>query len=165
MARNNPKPTENVDWDATGEIVTPSAGRKTAGWLFNIKPPAQNFNWLWNLLGLQQFYSNAQVEDWIVIDSDADEGDYATIAAYIADAPAGGDRLLVKTSETVSAQLVIPNGITIKMLDGKTINSATNIATSIIKFGSNIIIEGVLGIITTQTGTTANARAFETSAT
>ena len=40
MARNNPKPGDKIDWDATGNIVEPNAGRKTSGWLFNVKPPA-----------------------------------------------------------------------------------------------------------------------------
>ena len=157
MARNNPKPTDKVDWDATGEITSPSAGRKTAGWLFNIKPPAQNFNWLWNLLGLQQFYSNAQVQDWIVIDSDADERDYATLTAYLADAPAAGDRLLIKQDQTVTVQTVIPDDITLKFLDGSRLLCATNIATSVLQMGSDIIIEGVLSLILSQAGTTDKA--------
>lgn len=157
MPRNNPKPTGKVNWDATGNIVEPNAGRKTSGWLFGVKPPAQNFNWLWNLLGLNQFYSNAQVEDWIVIDSDADEGDYATLVAYIADAPAAGDRILVKEDQTVTAQIVLPANITLKFLDGSNLLCATNIATSVLKLGSNPIIEGVLNIVLSQTGTTAKA--------
>lgn len=157
MARNNPKPSGKVNWDATGNIVEPNAGRKTSGWLFGVKPPAQNFNWLWNLLGLNQLYSNAQVEDWIVIDSDADEGDYATLAAYIADSPAISDRILVKEDQTVTAQVVLPDNVTLKFLDGSRLLCATNIATSVLKLGSNPIIEGVLNIILSQTGTTAKA--------
>ena len=157
MARNNPKPGGKVDWDATGNIVEPNAGRKTSGWLFNVKPPAQNFNWLWNLLGLQQFYSNAQVEDWIVIDSDADERDYATLTAYLADAPAAGDRILIKEDQTVTVQTVIPDDITLKFLDGSRLLCATNIATSVLQVGSNIIVEGVLKIVLSQPGTTDKA--------
>lgn len=157
MARNNPKPGGKVDWDATGNIVEPNAGRKTSGWLFSVKPPAQNFNWLWNLLGLQQFYSNAQVQDWIVIDSDADEGDYATLTAYLADAPAAGDRLLIKEDQTVTVQTVIPSGVTLKFLDGARLLCATNIATSVLQMGSNIVVEGVLNIVLSQTGTTDKA--------
>lgn len=157
MARNNPKPGGKVDWDATGNIVEPNAGRKTSGWLFSVKPPAQNFNWLWNLLGLQQFYSNAQVQDWIVIDSDADERDYATLTAYLADSPAAGDRLLIKEDQTVTVQTVIPSDITIKFLDGSRLLCATNIATSVLQMGSDIIIEGILTIVLSQTGTTDKA--------
>jgi hypothetical protein len=157
MARNNPKPSEKIDWQAIGQIIVPSAARKLAGWLFSIKPPAQNFNWKWNLDSLQQLYSNAQVEDWIVIDSDADEGDYATLAAYIADAPAAGNRILVKEDQTVTAQVVLPANVTLKFLDGSRLLCATNIATSVLKLGSNPIIEGVLNIVLSQTGVTAKA--------
>lgn len=158
--RNNPKPGGKVDWDATGNITEPNAGRKTSGWLFTVKPPAQNFNWFWNLLGLQQFYSNAQVEDWIVIDSDADEQDYATLTAYLADSPTAGDRLLIKEDQTVAVQTVIPSDITLKFLDGARLLCATDIATSILQLGSNIIIEGVLNLILSQTGTTDKAVEF-----
>jgi hypothetical protein len=160
MPRNNPKPGGKVDWDATGNIIEPNAGRKTSGWLFSVKPPAQNFNWLWNLLSLQQFYSNAQVEDWIVIDSDADEGDYSTLTAYLADSPVAGDRLLIKEDQTVTVQTVIPSDITIKFLDGAGILCATNIATSVLQLGSNIVIESVLNVILSQTGTTDKAVEF-----
>lgn len=158
--RNNPKPGGKVDWDATGNITEPNAGRKTSGWLFTVKPPAQNFNWFWNLLGLQQFYSNAQVQDWIVIDSDADEQDYATLTAYLADSPTAGDRLLIKKDQTVAVQTVIPSDITLKFLDGARLLCATDIATSILQLGSNIIIEGVLNLVLSQTGTTDKAVEF-----
>ena len=161
MARNNPKPSGKINWQAIGEIIVPSPARKLAGWLFNIKPPAQSFNWFWNLTGLQQFYSNAQVEDWIVIDSDADEGDYATLVAYIADAPAAGDRILVKEDQTVTAQFVLPANVTLKFLDGSRLLCATNIATSVLKLGSNLIIEGVLNIVLSHTGTTAKAVEYD----
>lgn len=159
--RNNPKPGGKIDWDATGNIVEPSIGRKISGWLFGVKPPAQNFNWFWNLVGLQQFYSNAQVEDWIVIDSDADEGDYATLAEYIADAPVAGDRILVKEDQTITAQLAIPSFITLKLLDGVRLLSSTNIATSVLKLNDAIVIEGVLNILLSHTGTTAKAVEFD----
>lgn len=39
--------SENLpQWDNTG--VEPSGAKKTAGWLFNEKPPAEWFNWLFN---------------------------------------------------------------------------------------------------------------------
>jgi hypothetical protein len=161
MARNNPKPTGKVDWDATGNIVEPNAGRKTSGWLFDVKPPAQNFNWFWWLVGKLGIYYSAQVEDWIVIDSDADEGDYAALADYIADAPAVGDRVLVKEDQTVTVQTIIPDGITIKFLDGARILSATDTATSVLKLGTDIVIEGELNVILSQTGTIAKAVEFD----
>ncbi|MCK5605102.1 hypothetical protein KAR91_24645 [Candidatus Pacearchaeota archaeon] len=162
MARNNPKPNEKPDWvpDDTSNIVVPGAGRKTSGWLFEVKPPAENFNWFWNLISRFTDYFAAQAEDWIVIDSDADEGDYATLAAYLADAPAAGDRILVKEDQTITVQTVIPSDISLKFLDGSDLLCATNIATSILQFGSNIVIEGVLNLVLSQTGTTDKAIEF-----
>lgn len=159
MARNNPKPTDKIDWEATGNIVPPQASRKLSGWQFTIKPSAQRFNWFWNLTGLQQFYSNAQVEDWIVIDSDADEGDYATIAAYIADSPAAGDRILVKQDEVIAAKMTFPSGITIKFLKGVAITTVTDLADAI-EFGSDISIEGTLVFEASHTGTLVDAIVF-----
>ena len=161
MARNNPKPSGKINWQAIGEIIVPSPARKLAGWLFNIKPPAQSFNWFWNLTGLQQFYSTAQVEDWIVIDSDADEGDYTTLVAWEADAPAADDRLLIKEDQTITAQFVLLDNVTLKFLDGARLLCATNIATSVLKLGSNPIIEGVLNIVLSHTGTTAKAVEYD----
>lgn len=159
MARGNPKPTEKPDWvpDDSSNIVTPSAGRKTSGWLFNVKPPAENHNWFWNLISRFTDYFGAQVEDWIVIDSDADEGDYATLAAYIADAPAANDRILVKEDQTITGQLDLGSDKTIKFIDGARLLSSTNIATSALKLINNIIIEGILNIVLSQTGTTGKA--------
>jgi hypothetical protein len=103
-------------------------------------------------------YLSAQVEDWIVIDS---EGDYATLTAYLADAPAAGDRILVKEDQTVTVQTGIPSDVTIKFLDGANLLSSTAIATSLLKMGSNVIIEGVLNIVMNQAGTTAKAVEFD----
>ena len=99
--------------------------------------------------------NNPQVEDWIVID--ATEGDYATLVEWEADTPAANDRLLVKEDQTITAQFVLPDNVTIKFLDGARLLCATNIATSVLKLGSNPIIEGVLNIVLSQTGTTAKA--------
>ena len=101
----------------------------------------------------------SQAEDWIVID--ATEGDYPTLVAYLADAPATDDRILVKEDQTVTAQVVLPDNITIKFLDGARLLCATNIATSILKTGTNLIIEGTLNIILSQTGTTAKTVEFD----
>ena len=160
MPRNNAKPTEKVDWindDDPIKIIAPSTAQKLAGWIKDQLPPAQRFNWLWNLLGNSQIYHNAQVQDWIVIDSDTDERDYATLTAYLADAPAAGDRVLIKEDQTVTVQTVIPDDITLKFLDGSRLLCATNIATSVLQMGSNIIIEGVLNLVLSQAGTTDKA--------
>jgi len=160
MARNNPKPSEKVDWintDDPAKIIAPTAAQKLAGWVKDQLPPAERFNWFWNLLSRFTDYFGGQVEDWIVIDSDAVEGDYSTLAAYIADAPAAGDRVLVKENQTLTAQMIVPNGITLKFLDGASILCATNIASSILQLGNDIVIEGVLNLTLSQTGTTAKA--------
>lgn len=147
MARNNPKPTEKPDFipDDTTNIETPSGSVKTNGWTFGIKPPAEYFNWFWNLLSRFTDYFGAQVEDWIVIDSDVDEGDYATIQAYIADSPAAGDRVLVKVDQTITATLTIPDGITLKILDGVIFELPNAIPASgaAINIGSNIKTSGI----------------------
>ena len=163
MARSNPKPTQKPNWvpDDASNIVDPSAGRKTSGWLFNVKPPAENFNWFWNLISRFTDYFGAQVENWIVISSDADEQDYATLTAYLADAPAAGDRVLVKEDQTVTAQTVIPSGVDLKFLNGADLLCATNIATSVLKFSGDNHIEGVLSIVLSQTGTTAKAVEYD----
>lgn len=50
------RPTTTPEWDATGNTSTPSPARKTSGWLGATattpgdKPPAQEFNWFWNLV-------------------------------------------------------------------------------------------------------------------
>lgn len=50
-----PKPATIPGWAAPGgSVVEPLAGKKTTGWAPAEKPPAQNFNWFWNL-----------VSDWI----------------------------------------------------------------------------------------------------
>ena len=159
MARNNPKPTEKPDWvpDDSTNIVVPSGSRKTSGWVFSVKPPAEHFNWFWNLISRFTDYFSAQTEEWIVIDSDADEGDYTTLAAYLADAPAAGDKILIKQDQTVTVQTIIPSDITLKFLDGAKLLCATNIATSVLKLGSNVIIEEILNIVLSHTGTTAKA--------
>ena len=152
------RPSEKPDWipdDATG-ISAPNGAKRAAGWLIE-KPPLQYFNWFWNIISQWMDFFGGQSQGWIVIDSDADEQDYATLAAYIADAPAAGDKLLIKEDQTVTIQTVIPSDITMKFLDGAQLLCATNIATSVLQLGSDIIIEGVLNIVLSQTGTTAKA--------
>ena len=162
MARNNPKPTDKLDWipDDTTNILEPLPSRKASGWLFGEKPPNNVFNFITNLINRLLDYAMGQAEDWIVIDSDLDEGDYATLTAYLADSPTSGDRILIKDVQTVIVQTIIPSHITIKFLDGRGLLCATNIATSILQFGSNVIIEGVLDLTLTHTGTTARAIEF-----
>jgi hypothetical protein len=50
------KPSIVVNWPATGSIVEPPAGKKTAGWLPGEQPPAEFMNWLFNFLGQWSSY-------------------------------------------------------------------------------------------------------------
>ena len=153
------RPPRDLDWvpdDSTG-ITVPSQTKQNAGWIVE-KPARQFFNWLWNRLSRWTHYFSGQSQEWIVIDStNANEKDYDTLAAYIADVPSGGDRVLVKETQALTSQMVMPDGITIKILDGILFTRSTIDSASVIKFGNDIIIEGVLDLILSHTGTTAKA--------
>ena len=149
------KPSK-IGW-GTSNIAEPSGAKKTAGWVALEKPPYQFFNWFWNIVTKIQNFAFGQVENWIIISDDVDERDYASLAAYIAGTPVAGDRVLIKSNQTLTAQAVIPANITLKCLDGVTIGCATNIGTSVLKFGSGSIIEGVLPLSLSQAGTTVTA--------
>lgn len=60
------KPGSVIGWVASGEIEVPSAGKKTAGWLADERPPAQEFNWYWNLVSQWIDYLNDQVFTGVV---------------------------------------------------------------------------------------------------
>lgn len=157
------RPPRDLDWvpdDSTG-ITVPSQTKQNAGWLVE-KPARQFFNWLANRQSRWTHYFSGQSQEWIIIDStNANEKDYDTLAAYIADSPAAGDKVLVKENQTITAQMVIPSDITFKFLDGSRLLCATNIATSILKLNSNIIIEGILNIVLSQAGITVKAVEFD----
>lgn len=155
------RPSEKPNWipDDTTGITAPNGAKRAIGWILE-KPPFQYFNWFFNNVSQWIDRHASQSEEWIVIDSDADEQDYATLAAYIADTPAAGDRVLIKEDQTVTVQTIVPSDITIKPLDGARLLCATNIATSVLQLGSNVIIEGVLNIVLSHTGTTAKAVEF-----
>lgn len=153
------RPPRDLDWipdDATG-INVPSQTKQNAGWIVE-KPARQFFNWLWNRLSRWTHYFSGQSQEFIVIDStNANEKDYDTLAAYIADSPAAGDKVLVKETQALTAQMIIPAGITLRILGGVTFTRTTLEASSVIKFGSDVIIEGVLNLVLSHTGTTAKA--------
>lgn len=153
------RPPRDLDWipDNSTDITVPSQTKQNVGWLIE-KPARQFFNWLANRQSRWTHYFSGQSQEWIVIDStNANEKDYDTLAAYIAASPAAGDKVLVKEDQTITAQVVLPANVTLKFLDGTNLLCATNIATSVLKLGSNPIIEGVLNIVLSQTGTTAKA--------
>jgi hypothetical protein len=157
------RPPRDLDWvpdDSTG-INVPSQTKQNAGWIVE-KPARQFFNWMWNRLSRWTHYFSGQSQEWIVIDStNTNEKDYDTLAAYIADSPAAGDKVLVKETQVLTAQMIIPDGITLRILDGVNFTRSTLEANSVIKFGSDIIIEGVLNLVLSQTGTTAKSVEFD----
>ena len=157
------RPPRDLDWipDNSTGINVPSQTKQNAGWLIE-KPARQFFNWLWNRLSRWVHYNSGQSQEFIVIDStNANEKDYDTLAAYIAAAPAAGDKVLVKETQVLTAQMVIPDDITLRLLDGITFTRSTDEANSVIKFGSDIIIEGIMNLFLSHTGTTAKALEFD----
>ena len=157
------RPPRDLDWipdDAT-DINVPSQTKQNAGWIVE-KPARQFFNWLANRQSRWTHYFSGQSQEFIVIDStNANEKDYDTLAAYIADSPAAGDKVLVKETQALTAQMIIPAGITLRILGGITFTRTTLEASSVIKFGSDVIIEGVLNLVLSHTGTTAKAFEFD----
>lgn len=57
------KPTNTVDWVATGAIVEPIAGVKTSGYASGDKPPAKYFNWFWELVTQWFVWTNERLFD------------------------------------------------------------------------------------------------------
>lgn len=153
------RPPRDVDWipDNSTGISVPSGPNQAAGWLV-VKPARQFFNWLWNRCSRWFHYLSGQSQEYIIIDSvNANEKDYDTLVDYLADAPAVNDKVLVKEDQTITAQMIIPDGLTFKFLDGANLLCATDIATSLLKLGSDVVIEGVLNIVLSHTGTTGKA--------
>ena len=157
------RPPRDLDWvpdDSTG-INVPSQTKQNAGWIVE-KPARQFFNWMWNRLSRWTHYFSGQSQEWIVIDStNTNEKDYDTLAAYIADSPAVGDKVLVKETQVLTAHMIIPADITLRFLGGVNITRSTLEAVSVLKFGGDVIIEGVLRLILSHTGTTAKAIEFD----
>ena len=151
------KPSEKPAWipsDDPTKIIEPSASKKNAGWGQEEKPPFQYFNWFWNNLSdwINYFAGNSKYN--IIIDSDTDEGDYLTLAAYIADSPTTGDRVLVKVDETITATVVVPAGVLIHQLKDKALTAAT-VFTPLITLGDGSVLEGDFSINSSHAGTIA----------
>jgi len=157
MARPT-KPTR-IDWGNSGS--EPSGAKKSTGHSTSEvdKPTADQFNWFWKKLTDIQDFVGGPIAWNVIIDSDANEGNYPTLAAYIDDSPAAGDRVLLKVDEALATDMIIPAGITLGILDGKKFTSATNL-TSAIAFSGGAVIVGKLQIDFSHTGTTTNAVLF-----
>jgi len=154
------KPTSTPDWindDDVTKITTPSGAKQLEGWLPGEKPPYQYFNWFWNLCSKWLQWFDSRTPEWnIVIDSAANEGDYLTLAAYLADAPASGDRVFIALDEVTTSKITIPAGIKLKFKKGNKITCASDLAT-VIEFGDDCTTEGDFELYLTHTGTTAEA--------
>lgn len=153
------KPTKKPDWvsdDDPARIVEPLPSKKLAGWLEEEKPPFQFMNWLFNIMShwINYFAGGSQYN--VIIDSGSDEGDYTTFAAYIADSPQAGDRVLIKEDEVLTATLSIPSGIQLTQLKGKKFTIATTFS-PVIQFGDDIKIIGDFRLETSNTSTVTKA--------
>lgn len=156
------KPTEKPAWvsgDEAARIKEPSGSKKLTGFVKSEQPPFNFLNWLFNILShwLNFFAGNAQYN--VIIDSDSDEQDYASMAAYIADSPAAGDRILIKVDEVIAATMSIPAGIEITQQKGKKFIVNSNM-TDIIIFGDNVVTKGEITIENNDTGTIARGFRF-----
>lgn len=66
------KPTNTVDWDATGAITEPAAGIKTSGYAAGNKLPAKFVNWFWALVTDwftwfdERFFDGGTVNDFTI---------------------------------------------------------------------------------------------------
>ena len=162
MAARNSKPTDKPNWipdDATG-ISEPLQSKQNVGWAADEKPPAEFFNWFWNVGSRLFDYILGRADKYnIIIDSDVREGDYDTIAAYLADSPSAGDRVLVRVDQTLTATLAIPDNITIEFLDSVVITAST-VFTPVVTVGENTIIKGILNLVFDHTGTITKAIEF-----
>ncbi len=152
------KPTSKPDWTdgASSKVSEPSGSKKLQGWLKEEPPPFNFFNWVFynisqwiNFLGGQEQYN-------VIISSDPDEADYASLAAYIADSPQAGDRVLIKEDEVLTATLSIPSGIQLTQLKGKKFTIATTFS-PVIQFGDGVKTIGDFRLETSNTTTIAKA--------
>lgn len=144
---------DKIDWGNT-DVIEPSGSKKATGWLKLEKPAYQFLNWLFRQVSLDQFYVFGQSQEFIVISSNADEQDYATLEAYIADSPAPGDQVLVKETQVLTIPMIIPLSITVRFLEGVEIQSSLDVpAGALITLSDLSKIKGKLDIRLTNVGT------------
>jgi len=158
------KPTTVPDWisdDDAAKIDTPSASKQAEGWLPGEKPPFQYFNWFWNAISKWIKWWDARTPEYnIAIDLEANEGDYETLVAYLADSPAAGDRVRINIDQTLTVKMTIPAGIKLMTQKGVKIICATNLATALLEFGNTCETQGEFIIELSQTGTIVEGVAF-----
>lgn len=147
------RPTK-PDWlpDDTTGIETPSGSKQNTGWTSGEKPPFQYFNWFWNLVS--RFLTIFDEAGYNVIIGSGDDDDYATFAAYLADSPTAGDRVLIKDDQVIAVATTVPSDITLKLQKGKKFTCAEDLA-YVLVIEDNVTVEGDLLIDLTHTGTTS----------
>jgi hypothetical protein len=148
------KPSSKPFWATTGTKTEPTGSKKATGWLQLEKPPFEFMNWLFFQINEFVNYFSGDVQHNIIIGGDTDERDYATLAAYIADSPTAGDRLLIKADEVLTATAIIPADIEITVLKGVKFTLATNFS-PIVQFGNNVAVKGDFRVENSDTGTIA----------
>ena len=155
------KPSNTPDWipdDSTG-IIVPGGSKQTSGWFKDERPPYQFFNWFFNIVSQFIHYFSSQAEYNITIDTIANEGDYATLRAYIDDSPAAGDRVLVKVDEEITGPtMVIPANILLKQQKGKKLWCDEDI--NVLTFSDGVVTEGDLLLELSHTDTVPTAVSF-----
>lgn len=156
------KPSSKPAWvpsDDPAKIIEPSVSKKNTGWAQEEKPPFQYFNWFWNNLSKWVNFFSGQQKYNIIIDSDTDEGDFTTLASYLAGSPTSGDRVLLRVDETITATLSIPAGVLVHQQKGKSITTST-VFTPVLQLGNNSVLEGDFKLNTSHTGTIADGVSF-----
>ena len=145
---------EKTEWTpSAGDRQTPTGSKKNTGWIEDERPPYQFFNWSWWVDTQWQNFLAPAVRHNVIISDNVEERDFASLAAYIAGAPVAGDRILITNNQVIAAQIIIPSNITLCIQDGVKFTSAIDLADSLIEFGDNVIIEGVLVLELSHAGT------------
>jgi hypothetical protein len=154
---SRPSLPDKIGWIASGKIIDPGASKKSSGWDPGERPPNQTFNWFWELLTRVWNYVFGPTTQYnVVINSDSDRGDYTSMASYLADVPAAGDRVLIQEDEVLSATLSIPAGVELTQEKGKKFTLTANFS-PIIQFDDNVKTKGDFRIENSNTGTIAKA--------
>jgi len=149
------KPADKLEWipDNTTNIEEPTGAKKNSGFVAE-KPPFQFHNWIFNIASQWINYLSGNAKYNVIISDDSLEADYATLAAYLADAPAAGDRVLLKNSEVLTTNASIPAGILLSQEKGQTLTTTTNFS-PIMTLADGVVLEGSFYLGSSDTGTTA----------
>jgi len=149
------QPSEKINWIPTDDgtkIFSPSVSKRGTGWTAEEEPPFEIFNWCWNLLSKWLHWLQGCNAYNVVISSDANEYDYASLEAYIAAGAVAGDRVLLKNDQAVTAQITIPDNIELTLQKGKKFTCAANLA-QVLEIGTGLKIKGDFVVEMSHTGT------------